>query len=151
MIQGVKVKQLKPFCDERGRLTELFRSDWPEFIKFGQLYLTTAFPQAVKAWHYHKIQTDTFVCVAGMMKLVLCDKRDNSPTKGEINEFFIGVNNPLLVQIPPLVHHGFKCISETEAMILNVPTETYKYDKPDEYRLPYDSPEIPYNWERKNG
>ena len=151
MIEGVKTKQLKPLCDERGRVMEMFRSDWAEFINFGQTYMTSAYPGVVKGWHYHKKQTDTFICVKGMMKVVLYDGRDGSKTKGEINEFFIGEHNYTLVQIPPFVYHGFKCISETEAIIINVPTELYNYKEPDEYRLPFDSKEIPYNWERKNG
>jgi len=151
LIDGVKVKQLKPHCDERGRLMELFRTDWPEFIKFGQAYITTAYPGVVKGWHYHKLQTDSFICIKGMMKVVLYDARPDSKTKGEINEFFIGVHNPMIVQIPALVYHGFKCISDEEAIIINIPTELYNYKEPDEYRLPADTNEIPYNWERKNG
>ena len=70
------------------------------FQKFGQVYITTTYPQVVKAWHYHKVQTDHIVAVQGMIKLVLYDPREDSPTKGEINEFFIGVHHPLLVQVP---------------------------------------------------
>ena|SRR3989339_2059441 len=151
MINGVKIKQLKSNCDERGRLMEVFRSDWPEFRKFGQVYMTTVYPGVVKAWHYHKIQTDTFICVHGMIKVVLCDTRPKSSTKGEVNEIFMGVHNLILLQIPPDVYHGFKCISTEEAMVLNVPTEIYNNKKPDEYRLPAHSKKIPYNWERIDG
>jgi len=151
MIDGVKVKQLRFNCDERGRLMELFRSDWAEFVKFGQVYMTTAYPGAVKAWHYHKIQTDTFICVKGMMKVVLYDSRNGSKTKGEVMEIFMGEHNPVLIQIPPDVYHGFKCISEQESIIINIPTETYNYKKADEYRLPAHSKKIPYKWERIDG
>ena len=151
MIDGAKLKQLRMNCDERGRLMELFRSDWPEYIKFGQVYMTTAYPGVVKAWHYHKLQSDTFICIKGMMKVVLYDSRPGSKTKGEIMEVFMGEHNPVLIQIPPNVYHGFKCISEQEAMIFNVPTENYDCKKPDEYRLPAHSKEIPYKWERIDG
>lgn len=148
MIDGVKTKQLKPICDERGRLMEIFRSDWPEFIRFGQVYMTTAYPGAVKAWHFHKKQTDSFICIKGMMKVVLYDNRPGSKSKGEVNEFFIGEHNMTLVQIPKLVYHGFKCISDTEAVILNIPTELYNYKVPDEFRLPAHTKKIPYDWSR---
>ena len=151
MIHGVVVKQLKVMCDERGRLMEMLRSDDPIFKKFGQVYMTTAYPGVVKAWHYHRLQTDHFVCVAGMMKVVLFDSREDSPTKGEVNECFIGVHNPILVQIPPLVYHGFKCVSEYEAIVINTPTEVYRYKEPDEYRVDPHSDKIPYNWSRKDG
>ena len=100
MIEGVKTKVLKVIPDERGRVMEILRADDELFLKFGQVYITTTYPQVVKAWHYHKVQTDHIVAVQGMIKLVLYDPRENSPTKGEVNEFFIGVHNPLLVQVP---------------------------------------------------
>lgn len=151
MIAGVKVKKLKVIPDERGRLMEMMRNDDEVFIKFGQTYMTTAYPGVVKGWHYHKIQTDNFVVVHGMMKVVLYDSRKDSPTYGEINEFFMGVHNPILLQIPPYVFHGFKTISETEAICINTPTEVYNYSSPDEYRVPPRNNDIPYDWDIKEG
>ena len=150
MINGVKTKKLKVIPDERGRLMEILRSDDELFEKFGQVYITTVYPGVVKGWHYHKKQIDNITVIKGMAKLVLYDNRENSPTKGEINEFFIGEHNPMLIQVPKLVLHGFKGISENEAIMLNCPTEVYDYAKPDEFRMPVHSEEIPYNWEREN-
>lgn len=151
LINDVETRAVKVIPDERGRLGEIFRSDSDLFKKFGQVYFTTAYPGVVKAWHYHKIQTDHFFCIKGMTKLVLYDSRDGSSTKGLINEFFIGEHNPLLVVIPPLVYHGFKAISTEESLMINVPTETYNYKNPDEYRLDPHSDKIPYDWARKDG
>jgi len=151
MIEGVKIKKLKVIPDERGRLMEMLRSDDDLFIKFGQVYLTTAYPGVVKGWHYHKKQTDNMTVVKGMMKIVLYDNREGSSTRGEINEFFMGMHNPLLLKIPPLLLHGFKCISDEEAMVVNCPTDTYDYEKPDEFRLDPHQNEIHYEWERKDG
>ncbi|MBW2039391.1 MAG: dTDP-4-dehydrorhamnose 3,5-epimerase family protein [Deltaproteobacteria bacterium] len=151
MIAGVKVERLKVIPDERGRLMEILRSDDEIFNKFGQVYMTTTYPNVVKAWHYHKIQTDNVAVVKGMLKLVLYDQREGSPTKGEINEFFIGEHNPILVQIPKEVYHGWMCISETEAIVINIPTEVYNREEPDEHRIhPHDN-DIPYEWARKDG
>ncbi|MEE8112685.1 MAG: dTDP-4-dehydrorhamnose 3,5-epimerase family protein [Acidobacteriota bacterium] len=150
MIQGVKIKKLKVIPDERGRLMEMLRADDELFVKFGQVYLTAAYPGVVKGWHYHKKQYDNFVCVRGMMKVVLYDSREDSPTKGEVNEFFLGEQNPILVQIPPYVFHGFKCVSDHEAIIINTPSEPYHYDDPDEFRVPAHDPSIPYDWGRKD-
>ncbi len=151
MIDGVKTKKLRVIPDERGWLMETLRNDDDLYLKFGQAYITTAYPGVVKGWHYHKKQFDNFVCVHGMMKLVLYDGREDSPTNGLVNEFFIGVHNPMLVQIPPFVLHGFKCISESSAIVLNVPTEHYVYDDPDEFRMDAHDPSIPYDWSRKDG
>jgi dTDP-4-dehydrorhamnose 3,5-epimerase len=84
---------------------------------------------------YHKVQTDSFIVVKGMMKVVLYDGRNDSKTFDEINEYFLGEHNNILLLIPNYVYHGFKCISECEAICINLPSETYKYNKPDEYRV----------------
>ena len=151
MIDSVKVRKLRLIPDERGYLMEMLRSDWEEYEKFGQVYVTAVYPGAVKGWHYHKIQTDHFICVHGMAKVVLYDGREGSPTHGEVNEFFMGQQNPMLLKIPPGVMHGFKGISQEMALIVNVPTELYNYEQPDEYRLPAHTDQIPYDWSRKDG
>lgn len=128
---------------------EILRVDDDLFPGFGQVYITTAFPGVVKAWHYHRTQVDNFAVVKGMAKVVLYDGRKDSPTYGQINEFFIGEHNPLLVQIPPEVLHGFKCISPDEVILLNCPSQVYNRDNPDEFRVdPLDN-DIPYDWGRR--
>lgn len=151
MIDGVKVKQLKVIPDERGRLMEILRCDEEVFEKFGQVYMTTTYPHVVKAWHFHKNQDDHITCVKGMLKLVLADFREDSPTYGEINVFFLGDYNPIMVKVPRGLYHGWKCISEEEALVINVPTEPYNRDAPDEHRLDPHTNNIPYRWDRKDG
>lgn len=151
MIEGVKVKDLRVIPDERGLLMEMWRSDDPDFERFGQCYVTMVYPGVVKAWHYHTRQTDHFVCVGGMAKVVLHDPRDDSPTKGETDEFVIGWQRQRLIVIPPHVYHGFTAVGPEPAYIVNVPTELYDYDDPDEHRLPFDDPAIGYDWGVKNG
>jgi dTDP-4-dehydrorhamnose 3,5-epimerase len=150
-IEGVKAKTLRLIPDERGWLMEILRADDGEFFtKFGQVYLSATYSGVVKAWHYHRVQVDNFACIAGMVKLVLVDTRPESPTNGAINEFFIGVQNPMIVQVPNLVYHGWKCISPESSVVVNLTTEPYHYAEPDEYRLdPHDT--LPYDWTRKDG
>ena len=150
LIDGVIEKKLNIIADERGRLAEMLRADDEIFAQFGQVYFTTAYPGVVKAWHYHKKQTDYFCAVRGMVKLVLYDNRENSPSHKLINEFFIGEHNPKLIVIPPLVYHGFKTISVEEAIMINIPTRPYNHADPDEYRLDPQTSEIPYDWARKD-
>lgn len=150
LIDGVRTKTLRLIPDERGWLMEILRVDDALFDRFGQIYVSGTYPGVVKAWHYHERQIDHFACVAGMIKLVLIDTRDGSPTRDRVNEFFIGSQNPALVRIPNLVHHGWKCISCEPSLVVNVPTEPYRYDDPDEYRLaPHGA--LPYDWARKDG
>ena len=150
-IDGVRTKRLRLIPDERGWLMEILRSDDAElFQKFGQVYVSATYPGVVKAWHYHKHQIDNFACIAGMVKLVLVDTREDSPTNGVVNEFFLGTQQPMIVQVPNLVYHGWKCVSPEASVVVNVPTELYRYDDPDEYRLaPHGT--LPYDWTRQDG
>jgi dTDP-4-dehydrorhamnose 3,5-epimerase len=147
MIHGVLTEKLRLIPDERGRLMEIMRTDAEHYLPIAQIYMTTNYPGVVKAWHYHKKQTDQMTCVKGMVKVVLYDNRDGSPTKGEVNEFFVGEHNPMLTRIPAGVYHGWKCISEGESVVVNCPDQLYDYKNPDEHRAAFDDPNIPYNWE----
>ncbi|MCK9614331.1 MAG: dTDP-4-dehydrorhamnose 3,5-epimerase family protein [Candidatus Omnitrophica bacterium] len=148
MIKGVGIKKLKVNYDTRGHLMEILRRDDKIFKRFGQVYITTANPGVVKAWHYHKLQDDYFCCVFGKMRLALYDARKKSETYGKVMNFELGLNNPKLVKIPKGVYHGFKCISDVAAIVVNTPTLPYNKKKPDEYRVDAFNNDIPYNWKK---
>jgi dTDP-4-dehydrorhamnose 3,5-epimerase len=150
LIEGTSARQLRVVPDERGWLMEVLRADDPEFSKFGQVYVSATYPGVVKAWHFHKVQVDHFACVSGMVKLVLIDTREGSATKGLVNEFFLGEQNPMLVRVPNGVYHGWKCISLTPSLVINVPNEPYHRAEPDEHRIdPHGT--LAYDWTRKDG
>jgi len=151
MIKDVEVKQLKVIKDERGWLMEILRCDDSIFKKFGQVYLTVCRSGYIKGWHYHKKQADFFAVVKGNAKLVLFDNRKKSPTFKEINEFFLGEKNPILIKIPPLVLHGFTTTENEPCFVINCPNLPYNYKNPDEFRMPFNSKEIPYDWGVKKG
>lgn len=151
LIDGVIVQPLKVVPDERGRLMEIMRCDDQLFSGFGQVYLSTVFPGVVKAWHYHNVQEDRFTCIRGMVKAALYDDREASPSRGLLNEFYVGEHNPCLIVIPAGVYHGWKCVSEYEAYVINVPSKPYNRADPDEYRVDPHNGDIPYDWSRKDG
>ncbi len=148
-IEGVLVTPLRVIPDERGWLMEILRCDDPHFSAFGQVYMTTAYPNVVKAWHYHKKQTDNFTCVHGMMKVALYDARPGSPTHGVLMEVFIGEKNPALITVPPGVYHGFKAIGNEKAIVANC--ATIPHDPTEIERLdPFDK-RIGYSWDIRHG
>jgi len=136
MIDGVRVKPLQVHRDSRGRVMEILRSDDEIFLRFGQVYMTTARPGVVKGWHFHRQKIENFAALRGTIRLVLFDARENSPTRGEQNEFLLGEDHPQLVQVPSGVIHGFECVSEVEAIVLNCPSEVYHRENPDEVLSP---------------
>ena len=151
MIDGIKIKKLKFIRDRRGRLAEILRKDDDFFKKFGQAYVTTAKPKAVKAWHYHKKQTDNFFCIFGRMRVGLYDARPKSATFGKAQEVIMSFDKPVLFSIPSGISHGFECISKNEAAIINFCTDLYDYKKPDEYRTDPFNNDIPFKWRGKFG
>ncbi len=149
MIEGVETKRLQMVPDERGALMEIVRRDEGIFSGFGQLSIHTTYPRRVRAWHAHQYQDDHVAAISGMIKLVLYDDREGSPTWGEINEFFIGIYRPRLVKVPRGVFHGWACLGNMEAMVITVATEPYHEEHPDEIRIdPYEN-DIPYRWEKR--
>ncbi len=152
MIEGVATKQLKVIRDSRGYLMEMLRCDDRDFFeKFGQVYLSVCNPGVAKAWHWHRHQTDHFVIVKGNAKVVLYDRREDSTTHGETQEFEMGEANPTLLVIPRGVAHGFKALDGEPAYLINVPDECYNYQEPDEHRLAFDDPTIGYDWGVEHG
>ena len=147
MIDGVETQKLKVNADERGYLVEVLRSDWAVYEGFAQAYVALNYPGIIRAWHYHRKQTDHFVVVKGMVKVALYDAREGSPTHGQVDQYFLGEQNPILLKIPVGVYHGYKTIGLEPSYLLNFPTQLYNPQEPDEFRAPYDSEDIPYDWD----
>ncbi len=148
MIDGVQVIPLKRIPDERGTIMHMLRADDPHFQQFGEIYFATIFPGVVKAWHWHREMTLNYVCIFGRIKLVLYDDRENSPTRGELMEIFLGVDNYSLVIIPPEVWNGHKGMSEPYAIVANC--ATHPHDPTRSQRLDPFENDIPYDWALKH-
>ena len=148
MIDGVLIKPLRKIPDERGTIMHMMRIDDPEFERFGEIYFSAVYPGVIKGWHIHEEMMLNYAVIDGMIKLVLYDERDSSPTRGEIQEIFLGRDNYCLVKIPPLVWNGFKGIGTERAIVANLATIPHR---PDEIKRldPFDK-RIPYNWELKH-
>lgn len=144
-IEGVRVIPLKVISDERGSIMHMLRSDAPHFEEFGEVYFSTAYPGVVKGWHDHTRQTQNYAVVSGMIKLVLYDMRESSPTRGALMELFIGDRNYCLVTIPPGVINGYKCIGDRMAIVANC--ATIPHDPHEIIRYDPNGPTVPYDWD----
>ena len=139
MIEGVKKIPLRRIADDRGYVTEILRSDADHFVHFGQVYVSSCRKNIIKAWHAHRKQTDHMYVVKGTAKLGLYDDREGSLTRGEYMQVILGEEGEdTLLIIPPLVWHGQMALSEM-SFLINVPTELYDYETPDELREPVDA------------
>jgi dTDP-4-dehydrorhamnose 3,5-epimerase len=150
-IEGVIFRAVRPVPHEDGHLTEVARTDWKELVDpIVQIHLTTTFSGRIRAWGLHQESTDRLFVVSGLVKIVIFDGRQNSPTFGHLNEFTVSEKNPGLLIIPPNLYHGWKNIGTSEAIIINMPTKMYNYEAPDALDLPWDSEAaariVPYRW-----
>jgi dTDP-4-dehydrorhamnose 3,5-epimerase len=147
MIDGVTVHPLKAFADERGYLMEILRETDPFFSHFAQVYVSKNYPGVIRAWHYHRRQTDIWAVVHGMIKVAMYDLREGSPTHGSLQELYMGDDNRVALVIPAGIAHGYKTAGTTPSLLLNFTDHLYNPEDPDEFRIPYDSPDIPYGWD----
>ncbi len=133
MIEGVIVKKIEKYPDERGWLAEIYRDDEIEY-RPTMSYISATKPGVIRGPHEHVYQSDCFVFIGpGDFELHLWDKRENSKTNGEYLKLKVGENNPVMVIVPPGVVHGYKCISDITAMNINLPNRLYKgIDKKEE-------------------
>lgn len=148
MIHDVIVTPLRQIFDERGKVMHMLRKDAPVFNKFGEIYFSCTYPGVVKAWHLHKEMTLNYAVISGQLKIVLYDPREESPTKGMVQELFVSPENYNLVTVPPGVWNGFKGVGDSMSIVANCADLPHN---PNEIiRKPAFDTSIPYDWEIKH-
>ena len=144
MVDGVTITPLRQISDERGKVMHMLRSTDPVFKSFGEIYFSCVYPNAIKAWHLHKRMTLNYAVPHGQIKFVLYDDRDDSATRGEVQEIFLGPENYCLVTVPPLVWNGFIGLGSEMSIVANC--ASIPHDPDEIVRLdPFDA-SIPHNW-----
>ncbi|HEX2644275.1 MAG TPA: dTDP-4-dehydrorhamnose 3,5-epimerase family protein [Thermoanaerobaculia bacterium] len=148
-IEGVIVTPLRRIPDERGTIFHMLRADAPHFQGFGEIYFSSVYPGVVKAWHLHQRMTLNYAVPVGTIKLVLYDYRADSPTRGRLQQVFLGEENYCLVTVPPLVWNGFKGVGDQAALVANcatIPHQEGEISRAD----PFDGP-VAYDWALRHG
>lgn len=146
-IDGVVAREVLHVLRDHGVITETFRPEWdPTGLPIVHVYQSRLFPGAIGAWSCHTKTVDRVFVNQGHLKVVLFDGREESPTFGKVSELFVGDARPTFLVIPVGVWHGLQNLGSSDALVLNYPTNAYRYDDPDHWRLPYDTDQIPYRW-----
>jgi dTDP-4-dehydrorhamnose 3,5-epimerase len=149
-IKGVKYKKLVRFSDDRGFFSEVIRDDEGFVKKFGQLSVSKTNPGVIKAFHYHERQDDIWFFPKGNARVVLYDAREDSPTKGVTEQYFMGEDNPGSLYIPIGVAHGYQVLGNEPVIITYLTTESYDPRNPDEKRFDWNDKNINFDWTVKN-
>lgn len=144
MIRDVVVSPRRIIPDDRGKVMHVLKATDPEFERFGEVYFSTVYPGVVKGWHLHREMIINYAVPVGMIKLVLFDERADSPTRGELNELYLGQDHYALVKVPPGIWNGFMGLGVAPALVVNcasIPHDPKEIERMD----PHDS-RIPYRW-----
>ncbi|MFX0035961.1 MAG: dTDP-4-dehydrorhamnose 3,5-epimerase family protein [Candidatus Hermodarchaeota archaeon] len=138
MIDGIIIRDIRKFIDERGFFSELLRDDWRDLLledKIVQFNLSYSYPDIVRAWHRHlKGQIDYFICVVGAIKVCAYDDREDSPTYGELDEIVLNEEHLRVARVPGILWHGYKAIGTKSIKMLYGVNQLYNYSDPDEER-----------------
>jgi dTDP-4-dehydrorhamnose 3,5-epimerase len=148
LIEGVGIQPIAVWPDDRGHFVEVQRIGCGLAAAFApagtQVSATVTYPGVIKAFHYHLKQYDCWTVVKGMLQVALVDLRRGSPTFGLRNTLYIGDLRPWQVLIPPGVAHGYKVIAQEPAVLVYVTSQFY--DPADECRIPFNDPDLGYDW-----
>lgn len=152
MIKGVEIKELVIHPDDRGMFTEVLKSTdaFIEAHPFAQISHTVTYPGVIKAFHWHKYQTDYWYCVVGNIRVGLVDIRPGSPTEGVKMSVCIGEWSRRVIKIPPGVAHGYQVLGQQPAQLIYYTTKPYNPEQPDEERIAWDDPALGFDWTIKN-
>ena len=149
LIAGVRLTPYALWPDDRGYFLEVTRIGHglaAEFPKEStQVSAALSYPGTIKAFHFHRHQTDCWVPVQGMFQVALVDLRKDSATFGARNTIYLGALRPWQLLIPPGVGHGYKVVGNDPGFLIYL-TDRF-YDPQDEGRIPYDDAQIQYDWE----
>ena len=139
MIAGLRRFPLDRHTDERGWFAELARaSGLPKPIR--QVNLSRSRRGVVRGLHYHERgQDDLFVCLGGMVRVVVLDR-----TSGETFCEDIGEENPVAIYVPGIHAHGYEAL--TDALFAYLVTEEYDPADPDEHGVAWDDPRVKHLW-----
>ena len=152
VIDGVVVRPANTIVDERGEMFEIYDPAWGIMAApLVYAYHVLIRPGKVKGWVYHELQDDRLTLVSGVVRIVLYDMREGSPTQGVVQEINLSERNRALVIIPRRVVHAVQNIGDCDATFVNLPTRAYDHANPDKYRIDMKSGQIPYKFDRGLG
>lgn len=149
IIDGLRIEEVRTVPKGNGVLTEVYRRDWQiDALDVDQVFEVRLVPGGISAWHAHEHTTDRLFVTGGLVRMVFYDQRADSPTRGLVTGLKFGEHRPALIMVPPRVWHGLQNIGPTEARVLNLVDRAYDYEAPDHWRVPADSPHVPYTFPR---
>ena len=151
-LDGVSQRRARTHVDDRGTLVEMLDPRWgwhPAAIVYA--YAFTERPGSAKGWALHKEHEDRYFLVSGELELVLYDVRPESSSWGKLWTVVLTELDRSIINVPAFVWHATRNLGTKDAVVVNFPTIPYDHQDPDKYRLPLDTPLIPYSFGASRG
>jgi dTDP-4-dehydrorhamnose 3,5-epimerase len=147
-IVGVTQIMFNPHCDQRGALTELFRTDWMDTSSHNaaqQVNLSTSRAHVLRGLHFHYHQADFWIPIEGEVVAGLADLRRGSPTEGVSTCIRLSAQHRSGLYIPPGVAHGYYAVQDMALLYLVDRLYTGK----DEQGVAWDDENLAVDWNLK--
>jgi dTDP-4-dehydrorhamnose 3,5-epimerase len=141
-IDGVVIRPLTRHGDERGGFTETYRTEWFDGPAMLQGNRSDSAAGTIRGLHFHRQQSDYWLCLKGTLLVSLHDARPNSPTAGVTQGIVLTDATDAGIYIPPGVAHGFGALEDSTLTYL---VDNY-YDGADEFGVRWDDPEVAMDW-----
>lgn len=141
-IEGVVVRPLVRHEDQRGAFTETYRQEWFDGPAMLQGNRSDSAAGVLRGLHFHKRQSDYWLCLKGRLLCCLHDLRASSPTYQATQAVELDGDTTVGLYIPPGVVHGFLALEDSTLTYL---VDNY-YDGSDEFGVRWDDPVIGFDW-----
>lgn len=134
------------YSDDRGFFVELVWDDENFFEYFGQVFWLKSYLGVIKVFYYYEKQDDFWFFLIGYVQVVFYDLCEDLKIKGEIDVYYMGEDNLMLLLILKGVVYGYRVLGEILLMIIYFIIMLYNLDQFDEKRILWNDEMIGFNW-----
>lgn len=144
MIKDINVYPLKQISVQKGDVWHGLKNTDQGFVNFGELYFSNIKPTEIKGWKKHLRMTLNLIVLKGEIEFVFFDDRISSPSYNQYLSVISSENLPNYqrISVPPGVWMAFRCISDTEALLIDIIDEIHQEEESEKKNIS----EIDFNW-----
>lgn len=136
-VNDILITPLKKVDLIDGAVMHAMKQSEDSFKGFGEAYFSQINPGAIKAWKLHLKMTMNIVVPIGEVNFVFIDSSEE--TRSET----LGENKYLRLTVPPGIWFGFKGMSKSSSLLLNVANIEHSPEEVQRKNID----EFNYNWE----
>ena len=136
-LQSILVNPLKRISTLNGDVLHAMKKNDPGYVDFGESYFSLIDYNSIKAWKRHRKMIMNLVVPVGKVKFVF---NINSYSDFRVEE--VGENHYVRLTVPPGIWFGFKGLSKSQSLILNISSIIHDPNEVESCSVN----ELNYNW-----